>query len=147
MIRPDKRNRTTNDSLNLPTSHTQSPIPTRILNQYIEKKDRIEREEGAKFESSFGEFSFKPRHKKLLNLVNGFGSKKFPDEKSLFNTQSNGLEEIEDALGNYIKQADEDMELPVRRLRITQRSTRASPRTSSSRGSGSPTSRSKSRER
>ncbi len=83
------------------------------MKQYVEKKEKIEREEGAKFESSFGEFSFKPRHKKLLNLVNGFGSKKFPDEKSLFNTQSNGLEEIEDALGNYIKQADEEMELPV----------------------------------
>ena len=91
----------------------ESPIPFRIMNSFHVKKEQIDKEESSKYEDKFSQLAVKPRHTKLLNFVNQYGKNKFKNEQSLFNTETNGLDEIQGALEDYKKKVEIEMELPV----------------------------------
>jgi len=94
-----------------------SSLPTkpRLNISFTDKLDKLSEKEEKKYDSFYKPSDIKPRHRKLLSLVNQFGKtkNKYKDEISLLTSPNCGLPEISDALNNFCHMAEIEMELPI----------------------------------
>lgn len=74
---------------------------------------RISRTDGLQLQDSYSAMEVKSRHKKILNLVNQYGSKKFDDVRSLYTHDHNGIDVINEALKTYHDITDRQMDIPI----------------------------------
>lgn len=80
---------------------------------FDDKMTRISRTDGLQLQDSYSAMEVKSRHKKILNLVNQYGSKKFDDVRSLYTHDHNGIDVINEALKTYHDITDRQMDIPI----------------------------------
>lgn len=98
------------------------PVVQRLYDELFEKIELLIAEDKQELDTSFVPKVLKARDRKMLKLVNEYGNLKTKLEtpQQLYSTPSHGLDEIRAALKNFCELSDREMELPIRRLRLSQ---------------------------